>query len=618
MFSILFVSIIGSVFSISGHSFVLKNVYESGSSETTHADWGQVAGGSWLSGWLYRKAHNITGSTAGVQTNYPVKINVHYDNGVDFQGEVYLNGKCRADFGDIRFTSSDGTTLLDFWIEEQINSEYAVVWVEIASIPAYPDRTIIYVYYGKDDAATTSNGDDTFISFIDHEAGNLDEWTGQMETASKSASTDHPHTGTYDLKLVPAGGYPKTSGMYYDLPGGIDESHAFRIYIYDVPIKVSWYAEGFVLWDDNDVKAYFEAQGTLDNYQYYAGAEWQDTGIERTAGFHYFEFKVKSTSVIFNVDGTDVAIESDYLAETGLKRIHAHCYRADPNPSWFDDFLIRKWVDPEPTHGGWGDEENEREPPSITSVFGIPSSPNYDEEVTVIATITDDVGVDEASLSYTQDLSWRNVSMNQLDGTYYGTIPAQPCDTLVEYKIYANDTNGNWAVSELYSYTVGDFIAPETRVESQTPPHPQASQTVKVYANVTEPVNASGVEDVFFSYRVNGGSWWNTTMDFNEILGLYESTIPQQQPEDLVEYFVKAVDYAGNVNITEICSYLVTLAGDIDYDFDVDFDDFILLAGAYGASEEDPLYSPEIDLNSDGDIDFDDFIILAGNYGKSI
>jgi hypothetical protein len=76
---------------------------------------------------------------------------------------VFLNNKCRTDFGDVRFTSSDGKTLLDYWIEEQINSDYAKIWVKIPSVPAYPNSTTIYIYYGKSSATSIANLSNTFI-----------------------------------------------------------------------------------------------------------------------------------------------------------------------------------------------------------------------------------------------------------------------------------------------------------------------------------------------------------------------------------------------------------------------------------------------------------------------
>jgi len=131
----------------------------------------------WLLGWSYRKSHEIVGSIAGAQTNYQVRITVHYGSGTDSGEHVYLNGKCRTDFGDIRFTKSDGTTLLDYWMEEYVASDYAIFWVEVDSIPASPDTATIYIYYGNSDATTISNGDATFL-FLDDFAGiEVEDWT---------------------------------------------------------------------------------------------------------------------------------------------------------------------------------------------------------------------------------------------------------------------------------------------------------------------------------------------------------------------------------------------------------------------------------------------------------
>jgi hypothetical protein len=76
-------------------------------------------------------------------------------------------GEARADFGDVRFTDSNGTRLLDYWMEEKVIGDYAVFWVEVPNIPASPYNTTIYIYYGRPDATTTSNGDNTFLFFDD-------------------------------------------------------------------------------------------------------------------------------------------------------------------------------------------------------------------------------------------------------------------------------------------------------------------------------------------------------------------------------------------------------------------------------------------------------------------
>ncbi|PVX27584.1 MAG: hypothetical protein CW716_01505 [Candidatus Bathyarchaeum sp.] len=79
---------------------------------------------SWLSGWDYRKSHVIN-YAADAGTGYQVSLTVHYGSGSDSGDDVYLGSKCRTDFGDIRFTDDDGSTELDYWMEEKTDSDYA-------------------------------------------------------------------------------------------------------------------------------------------------------------------------------------------------------------------------------------------------------------------------------------------------------------------------------------------------------------------------------------------------------------------------------------------------------------------------------------------------------------
>ncbi len=91
----------------------------------------------------------VKGTSAGAQTNYQMKLTVYNSSGTDTPGVVYLGGKSRSDFGDLRFTKSDGVTLLDYWIESYTSGVSATVWVEVDSIPASPNTATIYLYYGN-------------------------------------------------------------------------------------------------------------------------------------------------------------------------------------------------------------------------------------------------------------------------------------------------------------------------------------------------------------------------------------------------------------------------------------------------------------------------------------
>jgi len=105
---------------------------------------------SWYdSDWSKRRAVTITNSMGETITNAQVYITVTYDS--DMQ----------TDFDDLRFTDSDGTTDLSYWIESYTPSTSAIVWIKI---PEYTlgDNTI-YMYYGNDSVSTTSDPDTTFI-----------------------------------------------------------------------------------------------------------------------------------------------------------------------------------------------------------------------------------------------------------------------------------------------------------------------------------------------------------------------------------------------------------------------------------------------------------------------
>jgi len=132
----------------------------------------------WYSVSWSRRAPVTISNPGSALTDYQVRVDVTYD--ADMQ----------SNFDDIRFTASDGTTLLSYWTESYTSSTLAVFWVKVSSVPA-GDSTI-YMYYGNPSVSTTSNGTNTF-DFFDDFSGDLSRWTIHIGTdVAISSSVGNP------------------------------------------------------------------------------------------------------------------------------------------------------------------------------------------------------------------------------------------------------------------------------------------------------------------------------------------------------------------------------------------------------------------------------------------
>jgi hypothetical protein len=114
----------------------------------------------WLTGWSYRRPVVIDNTNnPNTLTDYQVLVTVD-------TASLIQQGKMQVDCDDIRFTDSDGSTLLPYWIEGPINAANTKIWVKVPSIPASGTK-VIYLYYGNPTAQSESSITDTFIREID-------------------------------------------------------------------------------------------------------------------------------------------------------------------------------------------------------------------------------------------------------------------------------------------------------------------------------------------------------------------------------------------------------------------------------------------------------------------
>jgi hypothetical protein len=187
----------------------------------------------------------------------------------------------------------------------------------------------------------------------------------------------------------------------------------------------------------------------------------------------------------------------------------------------------------------------ETKPPKIVSTSQVPmSAPAYNETVTILANIVDPVsGVKNATLRYGIGEDQHDIIMTQDNGLYEAIIPALPYDTEVTYLIYSFDNAGNSAMSSDFAYVVEDPYQPVMGVPTWTPQDPIVNENVTVSVTVTEPLGASGVDQVILLYS-NATSVFTIVMTDNQN-GNWTAVVGNQTGAK-VAFIIKAIDKAGN------------------------------------------------------------------------
>ena len=326
---------------------------------------------SWLTGWSYRKSHVIN-YASGAGTNYQIKVTAHYGSGTDSGGDVYLNSHCRTDFGDVRFTDDDGTTLLDYWMESKTNSDNAVFWVEVADDLSTVNATI-YIYYGKSDATTTSNGETTFPFFDDMDNYNI----GDSLNSSKWTTEGLDETNTVTIQADPADDSKKCirlvesdDGVYTSMYALMDAKYlglAFhcRVYI------ITYGSRNDAQWkEDATLIAVNSRALSTYTWKWHDGSSYQPFSPDLTIALNTWQdeiFKFVDTGksymhlVAGGTDGTGGFYGTptngpNKLQFTQHKLAAATMYIGGLGTN--NRFIFaRKLVTPEPSHGSWGSEE---------------------------------------------------------------------------------------------------------------------------------------------------------------------------------------------------------------------------------------------------------------------
>lgn len=346
----------------------------------------------WLSGWIYRKSVPLS-RASGAVSNYQMKLLVGESSGATGES-VDCGGKCLTSFNDLRFTTSDGETLLKYHIESITGvtpNQLATVWIKFDAIGA--TDTTFYMYYGNVGASSVSNGADTFIKFDDFEWGSntdlISTSGGSVTWTSDNGaviSTEQKYAGTRSAK-IPYG----ATAAFISTAVTASDNQAFRIRLYKED-AVNWL---FPLLHGNGSKAIYLRITDGEAVNYYDGS-YKASGLTVTPDawniLDVFEinFSAGTFKIDVNESGAPVLCgmynTSNY---TDIARIEGDNTVAGAD-SWIDNFIVRNYRATEPAWGAWGVEELEVEVPESASISAVMEADHLSEIIAETGSISAD------------------------------------------------------------------------------------------------------------------------------------------------------------------------------------------------------------------------------------
>ncbi len=268
---------------------------------------------------------------------------------------------------------------------------------------------------------------------------------------------------------------------------------------------------------------------------------------------HTFKYFVSDSQFGLSMLAPDYRYYTEHYLNPDYPEIHAKVYENLDTPGMY-------LIGFENRFGGYDRDYNDIvfslvqiSPPEIVSLTISPEDPSYDQSVIVAAQVSKgNFDIESVIMSYQRESdNWINVTTNFYAGLYFADIPAQPFKTKVNYKVSVIDQIGYSDVSTAHSYIVGDKVPPVI-YSVHTPKYPRPNQSVKVLATITEPPEASGVNNGTLWYTA-GIAWFSLEMTLQN--GKWTANIPGQAVGTTVKYYIEAFDNAENSVETSIATY---------------------------------------------------------------
>jgi hypothetical protein len=458
-----------------------------------------------FAGWNYRKSHTINSAT-GAGTNYQVQLTVFYGSGTDASGNVYCNSKCKTDFGDIRFTASDGSGILNYWMQSSVTGNNAVFWIKVSADLGSSAQSI-FVYYGNAGATTTSNAANTLNYFDD--GTSVASWS-VTGTAGSTSSQGNPQPSYYANGAV---------GNYLTRNAGLTTS---TLTTFNILTQTTNLGNYFFLSNSSGAGQMYrlDARGGA-NYTGFATTTswilWAAPGAPVTSSPNtWYKFAIAITSATSatlyyqaTTDATPV-LPSTTLGTFTITNSGSYIGLVGDGGgaalvTYWDNIITRKYVNPEPVHGSWSPEE----PVMTLSISETDANCYLQPDGTATVSVTGGF----PSNTY----SWNSIPP-QITATATG-LPAG---------VYTVTVTDNLGLTATTSITVNQPGAVTTTVTSTTPVSCNGG------SNGTITVTASGGNGTYSFSSDNGSTWTSGTSPYT-FTGLNSTT----------NYYIRVKDIKG-------------------------------------------------------------------------
>jgi len=376
--------------------------------------------GAWLSDYTHRVKVPVNYTTAGAQTDYTMTLNIVKGTGTNSAGTIYLNNNALNWPVDIKFTSSDGTTQLQYYRVEYDSTDGT--WdVELPYIGP-SGSTDFYVYYGKSDAAYTGSAYAAYIWGDSFETGDFNWYSMWWPIGGAwSVQTSVKQDGSYA-----ALGSPATLGRGLEKMVQYSNSIAVKMWVRTNQIANYMMQPASMETTEARDRNIWPLAMLNGNFMYWNGIATVNLPTPKTFSvdtWYKVEFAIdlvsnpKKIRWLYVVDGDagSADLKNDFNeVPTQINRIY-NMSAANGGPSFYiDQMAVRKYAYPEPT---WATPEAEVAGGATLSCKLTISNPQAHGNVAYYAYLVDSHGLLSEGQSGVQNTFGVNDMLPAVSGT---------------------------------------------------------------------------------------------------------------------------------------------------------------------------------------------------------